>query len=123
MSSFDFNIASYESPFVTLTTNGLSFNHSFIANLGYPTHICIGIDRENKKVAFRAAPEGECSVPTYRFVTDEKKRKRVTITATILRKELSRLLNASSHRKGLKFMASVDKSEGQLVIDLNNVID
>ena len=111
MSSFDFNIASYESPFVTLTTNGLSFNHSF------------GIDRENKKVAFRAAPEGECSVPTYRFVTDEKKRKRVTITATILRKELSRLLNASSHRKGLKFMASVDKSEGQLVIDLNNVID
>lgn len=123
MSTFDFNIAGYTSPFVTLTANGLSFNHSFIANLGFPSRICIGIDREGKRVAFRAAPEGACSVPTYPFVTDEKKKKRVTVTASILRKEISKLLTADSGRKGLKFMAVMDPNEKQLVIDLNNAIE
>ncbi|MCL2862468.1 MAG: hypothetical protein FWE22_08675, partial [Firmicutes bacterium] len=65
--NFDFNIGNTKRPSVRIKQRCFSFNKSAIELLGYPKFIAIGLDKENKKIAFKPLAEKTLFEPCYPF--------------------------------------------------------
>lgn len=119
MDKFDFTIGK-NSPYVTWRASGLSFNGKCLQLLEYPKFVCIGVDRENRRLAVRASGNGRGgNASEYTFVTDERKRTSAMICSASLRRELKVILNARPPRCGLRFPAFFDGNAKMLIVDLN----
>lgn len=44
-------------PYVSVTTNGVTFNKSVVMKLDYPAHVVLLIDEEGKRIAIQACSE------------------------------------------------------------------
>ena len=44
-------------PYVSVTTNGVTFNKSVVMKLDYPEHVVLLIDEEGKRIAIQACGE------------------------------------------------------------------
>ena len=44
-------------PYVSITTNGVTFNKSVVMKLDYPEHVVLLIDEEGKRIAIQACAE------------------------------------------------------------------
>ena len=44
-------------PYVSVTSNGMTFNKAVIMKLGYPEHVVLLIDDENKRIAIQVCEE------------------------------------------------------------------
>ena len=44
-------------PYVSVTTNGVTFNKSVVMKLDYPEHVVLLIDEEGKRIAIQACAE------------------------------------------------------------------
>ena len=44
-------------PYVSITSNGMTFNKSVVMKLGYPTHVLLLIDEEAKQIAVKRCDE------------------------------------------------------------------
>ena len=53
---FDFNAGF---PYVSVTSNGLTFNKSVTIKMGYPEHVLLLINEEEKQIALRSCDESE----------------------------------------------------------------
>lgn len=122
MTGFDFTIGR-DRPCATWLSSGISFNEKCLSLLGYPPRVCVGIDREGRRLAIKAADgerEGhrERGEAVYNFATGEKGRKRVLLCSASLRRELKTLLGARPPRGGVRFPVFFEEAEKLLIVDL-----
>ena len=59
-------------PYVSVTTNGVTFNKSVVMKLDYPRHVVLLIDEEGKRIAIQACNENAENAAL--FYNPEKKK-------------------------------------------------
>lgn len=52
-------------PYVSVTSNGMTFNKSVVMKLGYPTHVLLLINEEAKQIAIKKCDETDQNAATF----------------------------------------------------------
>jgi len=117
--NFNFTIGKLNRPMVKLTKTHLSFNKRAVELLNAPEYISIGIDKIEKKLAFKVATKDETSEPIYPFATNSKN-DGVLVSATEIRNEIVKLLQEEIKNGGIAFVLEIDEKTKYGIIDLSN---
>ncbi|MCL2861572.1 MAG: hypothetical protein FWE22_04080 [Firmicutes bacterium] len=115
--NFDFNIGNTKRPSVRITQRCFSFNKNAIELLGYPKYIAIGLDKENKKIAFKPLAEKTLFEPCYKFAIFESITY-VSISASEIRKLAIELMSEKPQKIGVSFALELDEETKFGVIKL-----
>lgn len=71
--SYDFNAGV---PYVSITTNGVTFNKSVVVKLGYPEYVVLLIDEKDKRIAIQSCDSSVTNAVTF---YKEKKSKVISV--------------------------------------------
>ena len=72
-STYDFNAGT---PYVSITSNGVTFNKSVVVKLGYPKHVVLLIDAAGQRIAVQVC---DSTVPNAVAFYKEKKSKVISV--------------------------------------------
>lgn len=119
MDNFEFNIGNKTTAQIKILRSVISFNAELIKMLNFPKFICMGLDKKDKKLGIRAAEKEDKLVRVYPFVTDEKKKKHIILSATKIRDEILKFLGVSLEGNGIKFYADWDNKNNMAIVNLD----
>jgi len=117
--NFDFSIGKINRPKVSITNYSIKFNKEAIELLGSPKHISIGLDKELKKLAFKASDEINYNEPVYNFALNSSRQNGLTISAKTIRNEVINLMIEKPKTKGIYFLLELDNDTKLGIIDLS----
>jgi len=117
--NFDFKIGKINRPIVKLTKTNLTFNKRAVELLNVPEYIAIGIDRAEKKLAFKATKKDETREPVYPFAINGRN-DGVLVSATKIRNEMVKLLQEKIENGGIAFVLEIDEETKFGIIDLTS---
>ena len=109
-------------PYVSVTTNGVTFNRSVVMKLDYPEHVVLLIDEEGKRIAVQA-----CSEITENAVQFYKKKKNDVISVRWNGKDLLNTLQAmmgwNLNEKAFRVEGTLLKTERAMLFDLSEATE
>ena len=109
-------------PYVSVTTNGVTFNKSVVMKLDYPEHVVLLIDEEGKRIAIQA-----CSESTENAAQFYKPKKNDVISVRWNGKDLLNTLQAITgwnlNEKAFRVEGTLLKSERAMLFDLSEATE
>jgi len=107
--NYDFSIGKVSKPIVMITKYCFKFNKEAIELLDAPKFIAIGLDRDAKKLAFKAVDKKCGNEPAYPFASDFSKTRAVTVSATAVRRAVIELMDEKPEAKGVCFVLETEQ--------------
>lgn len=109
-------------PYVSVTTNGVTFNKSVVMKLDYPEHVVLLIDEEGKRIAIQACDENtDNAAPFY------KPKKNDVISVRWNGRDLLNTLQAITgwnlNEKAFRVEGTLLKSERAMLFDLSKATE
>ncbi len=109
-------------PYVSVTTNGVTFNKSVVMKLDYPEHVVLLIDEEGKRIAIQA-----CGENTENAAQFYKPKKNDVISVRWNGKDLLNTLQAITgwnlNEKAFRVEGTLLKSERAMLFDLSEATE
>ena len=107
-------------PYVSVTSNGMTFNKSVIMKLGYPEHVLLLIDEETKRIAVQpCTQETPYAAP---FYNKEKKSNALSVrwNGRDLLNTIQDLMNWDLSQCGYRIDGVLLKEEQAMLFDLTH---
>lgn len=105
-------------PYVSITSNGMTFNKAVIMKLGYPEHVILLIDDNGKRLAIQA-----CEEDTPNAVVFFKPKKNNVLSVRWNGKDLLNTIRELTgwdiHREAFKIGGILLREERAMLFDLN----
>lgn len=107
-------------PYVSVTSNGMTFNKSVIMKLGYPEHVLLLIDEETKRIAVQPCTQDTPNATT--FYNKEKKSNALSVrwNGRDLLNTIQNLMNWDLSQCGYRIDGVLLKEEQAMLFDLTH---
>lgn len=117
--AFDFNEGV---PYVSITRNGVTFNKSVVAKLGYPEYAVLLIDDTERKVAVQVSNQNSNKATTF-FKPKASKVVSVRWNGKDLLNTLQRLMGWNLEKESFRAEGILLKEENAILFDLNKAVE
>lgn len=105
-------------PYVSITTNGMTFNKSVVMKLGYPEYVVLLIDEESKRIAIQVCDKNMRNAAKF---FKEKKSKVISVrwNGKDLLNTIEEITGWNLKLQGFRVYGVLLKEEQAMLFDLN----
>lgn len=106
-------------PYVSVTSNGMTFNKSVIMKLDYPEHVILLIDEKSKRIAVQACPPDTSNAAP--FYNKERKKNVLSVrwNGRDLLNTIQSIMNWDLTQCGYRIDGILLKDDHAMLFDLN----